>query len=211
MPRVIEKTVYKFDELWPAAQEKAIESYRNEEGYLHDEWWDAVYECVETAAGLLGIEIDRKPVTLYGGGQSTRPAIYFSGFCHQGSGSSFDGDYSYEKGCVKAVKKEFPSDEDLHKIAADLVAIQKSEAYKLTAAIKSHRDTSISVEVGHADYAYPDLKDGSENGIEQTMRDFNSWIFKSLEEEYEYQMSDESVKESIEANEAEFTEEGESI
>ena len=211
MPRVIEKTVYQFEELSPEAQEKAIASYRDDEGYLCDEWWESVYEMVETAAGLLGIEISQKPVSLYGGSTSTRPAIYFSGFYCQGSGSSFDGYYSYAAGCVKAIKKEFPSCEKLHKIAADLVAIQKPEAYKLVAKIESHRDTSISVSVTHSDFEYQDLKDGSDDGIEQAMQDFNGWIFSSLEQEYEFQTSDEQVKESIIANEAEFTEDGGSI
>lgn len=43
----------------------------------------------------------------------------------------------------------------------------------------------------------------------EALTDFNSWIFKSLEKEYEYLMSDESVDESIKANEYEFTEDGE--
>jgi hypothetical protein len=73
MPRVIEKTVYQFDELSPEAQEKAIASYRDDEGYLGDEWWDSVYEMVETAAGLLGIEINQKSVPRCGGGRERRP------------------------------------------------------------------------------------------------------------------------------------------
>ncbi len=203
MSRVIKRTVYKLDELSEEAQEKAIANYRNDEGYLGDEWWDSVYEAADTAARLLGIELDRKD-------KGSSPAIWFQGFYTQGSGSSFDGYYSYEKGCLKSIKKEFPSDEDLHKIAADLVAIQGPEAYKLTARIKSSGcSTPISVEVGHAEWAYPDLKDGSEDGIEQAMRDFNSWIFSSLEKEYEFLMSDEVVKDRLLDNEREFDEDGE--
>jgi hypothetical protein len=200
------KTVYEFDELSEAAKQKAIESYRVD--YPDHEWWDSTYEMIEQAATILGINLKQKPVKLMNGSTRYDPSIYFSGFYHQGSGSSFDGVYRYSKGCVAAIKKEFPSDEKLHAIAADLVAVQKKEAYRLEAAIKSNGDNWISVEVDLDGDTWADLKDGSEEGIKEALRDFNAWIYKSLESEYEYLTSDEAITETIEANEYEFTEDG---
>jgi hypothetical protein len=47
-----------------------------------------------------------------------------------------------------------------------------------------------------------------EKELLKLMRDFADWIFHGLREEYEYQMSDESVDETLEANEYEFTADG---
>jgi hypothetical protein len=199
-------TVYKFDELSEAAKQKAIESYRVD--YPDYEWWDSVYEMVEDVGKILGIEFTQKPVKLMNGDTRYDPAIYFSGFYHQGSGSSFDGVYRYSKGCQAAIKKEFPTDQKLHAIAADLVAVQKKEAYRLEAAIKSNGDNWISVEVDLDGDTWADLKDGSEDGIKEALRDFNTWIYKSLEAEYEYLTSDQYIKETIQINENDFTEDG---
>jgi hypothetical protein len=47
------------------------------------------------------------------------------------------------------------------------------------------------------------------NEFRDLMRDFADWIYKGLEAEYDYRMSDEAVDEAMEVNEYEFTEEGE--
>jgi hypothetical protein len=94
----------------------------------------------------------------------------------------------------------------------------------MTATIKGKGDSWISVEVEHGEtrdeivnelvYDSPEYKaevakDGErEEELTEALRDFNRWIFKSLEKEYEYLMSDEQVDESIKANEYEFTKEG---
>ena len=44
--------------------------------------------------------------------------------------------------------------------------------------------------------------------LEETLRDFNRWIYTSLRDEYEYLTADEQVDESIRENEYEFTEDG---
>jgi hypothetical protein len=143
------KTLFKFDELSPEAQEKAIEAYRA--GDLDYEWYDGVYQNVEDAAKILGIELGQKPVKLMNGDTRYNPAIYFSGFWNQGDGACFEGSYSYAKGAVKAIKDEFPTDEKLHRIAADLQAVQAKEFYQLAATV-THNDryyhyNSVDIEV----------------------------------------------------------------
>lgn len=44
----------------------------------------------------------------------------------------------------------------------------------------------------------------AEEGITQALRDFADWIYDSLRNEYEYQMSDECVDENIKCNEFDF-------
>ena len=46
-----------------------------------------------------------------------------------------------------------------------------------------------------------------DEAVTQLMRDFADWIYKQLETEYDYRMSDENVDESI-RNEYEFDEYG---
>jgi hypothetical protein len=48
-------------------------------------------------------------------------------------------------------------------------------------------------------------------GVTQCMRDFADWIYDQLRKEYEYQMSDEQVDETLIANEYEFDEDGDRI
>jgi hypothetical protein len=50
--------------------------------------------------------------------------------------------------------------------------------------------------------------DQAEQMIDQCMRDFADWIYKQLEAEHNYQMSDEQIDESIKCNEVEFSEDG---
>jgi hypothetical protein len=55
---------------------------------------------------------------------------------------------------------------------------------------------------------YHKKDDSAIESIEQAMRDFADWIYKSLEREYDYQMADEQIDESIRCNEMTFNEDG---
>lgn len=207
-----ETKAYKFSELSDSAKEKAINDNRNT-NVDYSDWYDSVYEMVETAAKLIGIELKQKPVKLMNGETRYDPAIYFSGFSSQGDGACFEGSYSYAKGAVKAIKAEFPTYEALHRIAADLQAVQAKEFYLLEADV-THNDhyyhyNSVNIEVYRSDDQYRDLVDGSESGVTEALRSFCKWIYKCLNDEYDYLTSDEVIKETIEA--MEFTEEGVSI
>jgi hypothetical protein len=208
-----ETEAYTFDELSGKSKEKALDNYRDIN--VDHAWWYATYEMIEQAATILGIEIGQKPVKLMNGETRYNPAIYFSGFYSQGDGACFEGTYSYAKGAVKAIKAEFPSDETLHRIAADLQAVQAKEFYLLEADV-THRGhyyhyNSVDIEVYRSDDQYRDLVDGSESGITEALRSFCKWIYKRLNDEYDYLTSDEVIKETIESNEWEFTEDGVSI
>ena len=48
-------------------------------------------------------------------------------------------------------------------------------------------------------------------GVREALRAFMQWIYTRLEAEYDYLQSDDAIKESIGANEYEFTANGEMI
>ena len=203
--RTVEKTLYKYEELSDRAKQKARECYL--EGGLDYNWWEYLYEDFARVAEILGITLSEKPVPLMNGKCRYEPEIYFSGFYHQGSGSSFCGTYGYAKGAVAKIKKYAPQDEELHRIAQGLQDVQRSHFYRLTADITSARDHYIRVEVGDSENPYRDIGE-AEDGVRELMNDFNDWMFKCLQDEYEYLTSDEAVEESIVANEYEFDEYG---
>lgn len=205
--RTIETKLYKASELEGKAKDKAREWWRE----LEAQDFDPEFEPFETAAKILGITFNTNPVKLYGGGTRYESDIRYSGFHVQGSGASFTGTYEYAKGCSKAIRAEFGTDEKLWAIADGLTELQKHHGYKLTARIEnSSRICGMSIEIGINSLA--EIEDSEFQDIEKTildlMEDFADWIYRELEEEYEYRMSDENVDDAMDANEYEFTEDG---
>ena len=204
MARTLETTVYQYVELTPEAQAKARAWFRRLES--QDFNVEYVLEDADRMAGILGIAIDRRTVKLYGGGTRQEPDIAWSGFYSQGDGASFIGTYAYKPGALKAITAEAPTDERLHAIAKGLQDVQARHAYRVTAGIgrSSHQSVhehSVSIDVEYADGA--DVE-----AVQEALRDFMRWIYRQLEQEYEYRLSDDVIAETIEANEYEFTVEG---
>lgn len=191
-------TLYKFEELSDAAKEKAREWYRTY--YPDHDWWDGVYETARTAAKHLGIEIDN---------------INFSGFWSQGDGARFNGSYRFKKGWRKAILAEFgdgDTQRELLNIGQQLHEAQARQFYKLVAVVtyRGHYEHSgcTSIDVSHDEDPYRDIGD-CEDAVTQALREFMDWIYKMLEKEYDWLVSDEAVDESIIANEYTFLENGE--
>jgi hypothetical protein len=208
MPRTMETTVFKFDELSDKAKETARDWYR--EGALDHDWWDTVYDDAAEIAALMGINLKQKPVKTMGGVTRYDPCIWFSGFSSQGDGVCFEARYRYVKGCAKAVREHAPMDERLHQIAEGLQAVQRGAFYRLTAETRHsghyYHSGCMSVDVYRTDEA--DVSAELEETLTRLLRQFADWIYRQLEAEHDYQMSDESVDENIRANDHEFTEVG---
>jgi len=201
--RVIEKEIFKYEELDDRAKDKAKDWYR--QFVFNDSCdWEFLFDGAVQAAEILGIDIDTRR-------GSREHAIYFSGFWSQGDGACFEGSYRYAKGATKKIREYAPQDKELHRIADELQTIQRRNFYKLYATIRprGHYNHSgcMSVSVEHEDDPYRDIGD-AEDDITQLMRDFADWIYDQLEKEYEYQCSDNAVEESIIANEYEFDGDG---
>lgn len=220
--RIKETEVYTYDELDENAKEKAREELRDIN--TDYDWWDCTYDDIQTIAGYLGLDINQKPYQTMGGQTRYSPSIWFSGFYHQGSGSSYDATWDASK--VKDVREWAPQDKELHRINDILTELAK-ENPELTARVKSDGDNWINVEVQHGEtrdnvldeltYDSPEYKaeqakdNEREKTLTEALRDFNRWIYNQLEKEYEYKTSDEAIAETIIANEYEFTKEGERV
>ncbi len=228
IPMTRHYTLYTFDELSESAKEKARAWYR--EASNHDEWWDSVYEDALRMAEIIGIEIDyRHHPGRNGRSGWSEPKIGFSGFWSQGDGASWEGRYRYAKGALKKLQEEAPakyqygkedgsleetvnpSNLELHRIAKGLQDVQRRHFYRLEAT-STHRGHCLhsgcmSIEVQDIEDPYRDIGD-AEDDVTDLLRDFADWIYRRLEEEYEWLNSDEQVDESIRCNEYTFDEDG---
>ena len=143
----------------------------------------------------MGVDIDR---------------IYFSGFSSQGDGACFEGEYAYRKGAAKAIRDHAPLDTELHRIADELQKLQRAHFYGLSARVShsgfySHEYcTRISV-FDRDDDADVD----TDESLCDLLRDYMRWIYKRLEQEYEWLTADEQIDNMLRDNEYTFTEEGE--
>lgn len=197
MPITLTKDAYAFHELDDRAKENARSWWR--EGALDYEWFDAVYDDFDTIAQILGIEVDAK---------------YFTGFWSQGDGASFTGSYRYAKGASANIRKYAPKDAELHRIADELQSAQKRVFYQAVASISqsgryAHEMTmSVDVEPHDGREWSQDTYDDTQGAIEDLMRDLARWLYRQLEKECEYLLSDENADDMIQANEYLFDENG---
>lgn len=210
MPHTVSKDAYFFDELDESAKERARDWWRQAETDDFDT--DFVIDDAEQIAEILGIEFATRSVPLMGGGTRTDSKVYWSGFSSQGDGACFEGRYSYAKGAAKKIRAYAPNDKRLHAIADSLQEAQRKAFYRLGAQMTHsghyYHSGCMSVSVYDVEAQYRDFPEGVEEEIIGAMRDFADWIYRQLEAEYEYRMSDENVDESIRINEYEFDESG---
>ena len=109
--------VYSFSELNTEAQRVALAELREQEVTTPDCWYEHTIEDFKNtleSVGFYDVEVS------------------FSGFCSQGDGASFTGRYSYEKGALLKVKKEYPCFPELHALALELQDISRRHFYSLT-------------------------------------------------------------------------------
>lgn len=207
MSRVIEKTIYQFDELSDAAKETARDWFR---GCIEsDELTD--YDDWRSVAEIFGVLFSAHKVRLIGGGVRYDPDIFWSRFASQGDGASFAGLYSYAKGSAAKIRAYAPTDDRLHAIADALAAVQKRNGYRLHASVTAGRGSyshsgMMEFDVSREDNPWVKIEDEQE--ITKALRAFADWIYRQLEACNDYLTSEESVDESILANEYEFDADG---
>ena len=202
------RTLYKFSELSPEAQQHALEEQSRFEA--EDFYTEFVYDDAATIADLFGLDLDTRYIPLMNGSTRPEPTIYYSGFSSQGDGACFEGTYSYKAGALKDVKGHAGQDQELHRIVKALQEIQKKNFYQLTARCKHsghyYHSGCMSVDVERSDDK--EMTADAEETVKECLRDFADWIYKQLEAEYYYRTGEESCREAIEANDYEFTEKG---
>ena len=221
MPRTLTATVYTYRELCPEAQAKVRDWFRTIESETFEP--DVSYEDFLMCAACLGIEIDKRDTKLSGGRVRQDPAIYWSGFASQGDGARFEGTYGAKdiplgETAESRIKAHAPKDETLHNIALTLDSLQATYKQRLVALVKHHDSHYEHSHTADITCWYDDPEDGSEplevtiedeQCLKAALRRFMDWMYRQLEAEYEYRLSDEAVIESIELNDYEFTAKGE--
>jgi len=207
--RTIATTIHTFDELSDGAKEKAREWWRaceNAHGL------DVDFEDFEECANRLGIELKQRHIPLMNGSTRNEPTIYYSGFSSQGDGASFEGHWEYKGNAVERITEHAPNDEKLLEIATVLDSTSQYGDPGLSASIERgssryYHEYTMSIDVCDWDGSLESDHPGNDEVI-IAMQDFARWIYRRLESEYNYRMSDENVDESIQMNEYEFTEDG---
>ena len=209
MPRVIEKTVFKFDELSNDAKGKARDWCR---GWIADDWnpLDDNEWLTETAA-LLGINI--------GCGRGGGLGINYS----VGSYDDFvvfKGSWTYRPEAVDEIAKERPTDAELLRIANELqrawVATAMAGGTELTASMTTRStgrsgetmDIEVESDVADEDGFTVAIPNFAAETVGECMTDFAHWMLGSFQSHLEWLNSDECIDETIEANEYEFDEDG---
>lgn len=203
MPETRNYEVFSIDEMDERQIDRAYDKWYPDA--LDYEWYDFVYEDAKTIGKILGIDITK---------------IYFSGFASQGDGACFEGSYEYSKGSQKKIREYAPRDEDLHRIADNLFAVQSRAFYSVTATVR-HRGHYYHEMETEFDFYYKDWGYGAsrgwyvdkfqaeiEEGIKEALRDFMRWIYRRLEDEYYYLTSEESFIEEAKINGWKFDEDG---
>lgn len=192
-------TVYKYDELKPAAQEKAREWFR--EGSAGGNWWvESVDEDAQTCLRLIGFTIDN---------------IYWSGFSSQGDGACFVGRWEADKVKAGKLQEHAPQDYELHRLARIVEAIAKEfphASFTVRHVGHYHHEHSTSFDVSIVDENDDEIETEAatkaEKDLIEASRDAMRWIYRQLQRECDYQNSDDTVAENIRANEYNFTEDG---
>lgn len=211
MPQIIEATVFRLDELSPSAKERARCWYR--QAGLSDDWYDSVFEDFRAICAILGVQLKCRPVRLLGGGMSEAPCIWFSGFASQGDGACFEGWYGYIADAATRIRQYAPVDTALHAIADRLQVIQRRNFYELFADLthrgRYYHEYTMAVAVERDNALGQAPTEGAEEIVTEALRDLARWLYRQLEREHDYLLSDEVVDEAILANEYSFTEAGE--
>jgi hypothetical protein len=186
--RTICKEIFKFEELTESGQQAAIKKLWDIN--IHHDWHEFVIDDAKEVGKILGIKISR---------------VYYSGFWSQGDGACFEGHFQYSANTAKLIQQYAPLDTELHAIARGLQAVYRRNFYKAYGSVKQRGHYMHS----HCTtFSISDATEEQEDDLIELYRDFMNWIYSRLEKEYEYQISDESVRETIIANQYEFDEDG---
>ena len=206
MPTLTQEDVCTFDELSDSAKETARGWMRNCEIEDFGQDTESLYYSALAAAKILGIDFDDK-------GKRSEPDIRWSGFSSQGDGASFVGSYSHSPNSPARILSEFPTDTALHAIADGLDAMQCGykllTGHRINADIRQsgnyyHEMTMSLSDVLDSETGEMEYDEAMETLLLDLMRDFARWIYKSLEAEYDYRLSDENIEERIGDGEYQF-------
>lgn len=200
----VSRELYPYAELSDASKEKAREWLRLCQ--QHDSRWSesVIDDFVTTVAPCFGFTVGKSR------GTRTLPAVYWSGFWSQGDGASFAGTWNWLQVSPQKLADNCPADEELAGAMRRLVSLFEGDAGESLTDVP-HAEVSPSGSYSHkfcTRFDCENMTDSQQSEFEDISRDLMQWLYRALENEYEYVNSDEQLVESILANEYEFTAEG---
>lgn len=210
MSRIISTPVYTLDELSESAREKARDWY-SECGPEYD-WYSDTYDNFTLICNILGVKLRTRTVATPGGRHRDKACIWFSGFCSQGDGACFEGHYRYLPQAARNIREHAPHDEELHRIADELQAVQLRHFWQLQADIQHrgryYHEYSMDITVTrHGSVAQEVTKDTA-TALSEALYDLAHWLYCQLQNQYDWLTSPAAVDEAILANEYTFTDAG---
>ena len=138
---------------------------------------------------------------------------HWTGFSSQGDGASFAGHYSHAKGAAKGIRAHAPKDDELHRIADALQAVQRRNFWQVHASIRQQgrycHEYTMTIDVERDSPTWQPPTDDAEDTVIEAMRDLARWLYRQLRAEYEHLTSDEAIDKTLAANEWSFTASGE--
>lgn len=200
--------IYQFDELNYEAKEVAINWAREVDLNTDYEWYDGEFEFWTDKLAEQGFE---------------NAKIYFNGFWSQGDGACFDADINWEKyikfhkledkyaDLIKYIKETLGSGHELEMI----FKIEKNsygnhyshERTRFVECSSFEEDWDTRKEKENYNRA-SELCDELEKELESSRLDLSKELYKDLNNTYDGLNSDESLIDTIKANEYEFTADG---
>lgn len=198
--RTIETKVYSFNELTEDAKEKAREWYR--EGEPHHDWHEPTIDNFKEQTHQNGFVITN---------------VYFSGFWSQGDGAMFEYDGISDELLEKFVDTLGLSPMRKNWLMNNLYAHAQGRhsGHYYHSGCCSHQ---IEWEIDNAQIDYhqhenfyrwiESFADDFETYIEEFYGELCDELYRNLESDYEWLMSDECIDEILIINEYEFTEDG---
>jgi len=175
--------VYKFDELSKEVQEKVLEKHSNIN--VDYDWWDFVYEDYDEKLEKMGF---------------ISPDKSFSGFWSQGDGASFSAGVDVEKYLKsKKLGNKYKKVINAFNDGTFSTKIVTRGNYSHSGTMSDETYNTMDNEGLGYEVSEMILKDA---------KDMADKLYKDLEKEYDGLTSEESIKDTLEANEYEFKADG---
>lgn len=212
--------LYKYAELSDKAKEKARDWHRR--GVSEDFDAECTLDDAAIIAEFMGLDIRQRVIQQMNGKTRKGVSVYWQ-LHGQGSGASFDATWHAFKVQPGKVAEHAPQDAELARIAGEFERIAKAYPEARYSAKASGRYMSMDFDI---DIEPPENHDDTERtsadwtvinhalmraivDVKEASRDFAHLVYKRIDAEYDYATSDAVLAEGIEANEYEFTEDGE--
>lgn len=192
--REVTTKVYTFNELSTAAQQKAIDKISNSD-YIYDQWWDYIYDNFKSDAAEFGVDIDANEITF----NLDRGSFF---------GVDAEGVTINDEFVKKTLKlKNMPYIDIKFNVAK--VGLQHIEFPRDRWHHSKDNDSGWYelIMENVSSKMKPKVKE-LVAGMMDKLSDLCAKSYEDLRAEYDHMLSDEYIRDMIEANDYEFEEDG---